>query len=38
LGDWKRCCTSSTLTDSALAGSQADALFFSAAVSLLDSG
>ena len=34
LGDWNRDCTSSTLVDSAAAGSQADASFFSAPVSL----
>ena len=38
LGDWKRDCTSRTLVDSALAGSQALASFCSAWVSLLDSG
>src|SRR5260370_10958264 len=38
LGDWNRDCTSSTLVDSAAAGSQADALFFSAPVSLPASG
>src|SRR6266699_946131 len=38
LGDWNRDCTSSTLVDSALAGSQADALFFSTPVSLPPSG
>jgi hypothetical protein len=38
LGDWNRDCTSSTLVDSALAGSQALASFFSAPLSLPDSG
>src|SRR5215471_1664786 len=38
LGDWKRDCTSRTLVDSAFAGSHAFASFFSAPVSLLDSG
>ncbi len=38
LGDWNRDWTSSTLVDSALAGSQADASFFSAPVSLPASG
>src|SRR5215470_16270185 len=38
LGDWKRDCTSSTLVDSALPGSQYFASFFSAPVSLVDSG
>src|ERR1700689_5196668 len=37
-GDWKRDCRSSTLVDSALAGSQDDESFFSAPVSLPDSG
>src|SRR5262252_2387814 len=37
-GDWKRDCTSRTLVDSAFAGSHAFASFFSAPVSLLDSG
>src|SRR5690349_5414287 len=37
-GDWKRDCTSRTLVDSALAGSQALASFFSAPVSFPDSG
>src|SRR5947209_6944311 len=34
LGDWKRDCTFSTWVDSALGGSQADASFFSAPLSL----
>ena len=38
LGDWKRDCTSRTLVDSALPGSQYFASFFSAPMSLLDSG
>src|SRR6516164_2788985 len=38
LGDWKRACTSRTLVDSAPAGSQALALFFSAPMSFPDSG
>src|SRR6266516_612970 len=38
LGDWKRDCRSRTLVDSALAGSQALASFFSAPMSLFDSG
>ena len=38
LGDWNCDCTSSTLVDSASAGSQADELFFSAPVSLPASG
>src|SRR6266536_888680 len=38
LGDWKRACRSRTLVDSALAGSHALASFFSAPVSLADSG
>jgi len=37
-GDWKRDCRSSTLVDSALAGSQDDESFFCAPVSLPDSG
>src|SRR5215510_10816717 len=37
-GDWKRDCTSRTLVDSAFAGSQAFASFFSAPVSFDDSG
>src|SRR5215831_6804765 len=37
-GDWKRDCTSRTLVDSAFAGSQALASFFSAPVSFDDSG
>src|SRR6516164_2999933 len=37
-GDWKRACTSRTLVDSALPGNQALASFFSAPMSLLDSG
>src|SRR5262252_792795 len=37
-GDWKRDCTLRTLVDSALPGSQALASFFSAPMSLLDSG
>src|ERR1700722_18316130 len=37
-GDWNCDCRSSTLVDSALAGSQADESFFSAPVSLPDSG
>src|SRR5215831_747462 len=37
-GDWKRACTARTLVDSALPGSQALASFFSAPMSLLDSG
>src|SRR5215470_1985159 len=38
LGDWKRACTSRTLVDSAPAGSQALALFFSAPISFPESG
>src|SRR6266516_5131244 len=38
LGDWKCACTSRTLVDSAPAGSHAFASFFSAPMSLLDSG
>src|SRR5262252_1572704 len=38
LGDWKRACTSRTLVDSAPAGSQALALFFSAPMSFPDNG
>src|SRR5262245_29660209 len=38
LGDWKRSCACRTAVDSALAGSQALASFFSAPVSLVDSG
>src|SRR6266568_2487447 len=38
LGDWKCACTSRTLVDSALAGSQAFASFFSAPLSFDDSG
>src|SRR5215470_14308797 len=38
LGDWNRDWMSSILVDSAAAGSQADALFFSAPVSLPASG
>ena len=38
MGDWKRDCTSSTLVDSAFPGSQYFVSFFSAPVSLLDSG
>src|SRR5689334_8790399 len=38
LGDWKCACTSRTFVDSALAGSQADASFFSAPMSFPDSG
>src|SRR5260370_34642723 len=38
LGDWKRACALRTLVDSALAGSQAFASFFSAPVSFDDSG
>src|SRR5262245_5807250 len=37
-GDWKRDCTARTLVDSALPGSHALASFFSAPMSLLDSG
>src|SRR5215472_17159059 len=37
-GDWKRDCTSTTLVDSALAGSHVFASFFSAPVSLADNG
>ena len=37
-GDWNRDCRSSTLVDSALAGSQDDESFFSAPVSLPASG
>jgi hypothetical protein len=37
-GDWKRDCRSSTLVDSAWAGSQDDESFFSAPVSLPDNG
>jgi hypothetical protein len=37
-GDWKRACTSRTLVDSALAGSQFFASFFSAPISFVDSG
>src|SRR6266550_1239401 len=37
-GDWKRACRSRTWVDSALAGSQALASFFSAPISLFDSG
>src|SRR2546430_4672183 len=38
LGDWKCDCRSRTLVDSALAGSQALASFFSAPMSLFDNG
>src|SRR5215475_14099072 len=38
LGDWKRSCTLRTLVDSAFAGSQALASFFSAPVSFDESG
>src|SRR5215469_4937647 len=38
LGDWKRACSFRTLVDSALAGSHALALFFSAPISLDDRG
>src|SRR5215472_6853343 len=38
LGDWKRACALRTLVDSALAGSHALASFFSAPMSLDDSG
>src|SRR6266567_8379292 len=38
LGDWKCDCTSRTLVDSALPGSQYFRSFFSAPVSFLDSG
>ena len=38
MGDWKRDCTSRTLVDSALGGSQDFASFFSAPVSFVDSG
>ena len=38
LGDWKCDCRSRTWVDSALAGSQALASFFSAPISLFDSG
>src|ERR1700730_5800221 len=38
LGDWNFACTSSTFVDWALAGSQADELFFSAPVSLPANG
>src|SRR5215813_14618330 len=37
-GDWKRDCTARTLVDSALPGSHALASFFSAPLSLVDSG
>src|SRR5215470_8922214 len=37
-GDWKRDCTSTTLVDSALAGSHVFASFFSAPISFDDSG
>src|SRR6516225_3108141 len=37
-GDWKRDCTLRTWVDSALPGSQALASFFSAPLSLVDSG
>src|SRR6516164_49492 len=38
LGDWKRACALRTLVDSALAGSHALALFFSAPISFDDRG